>query len=77
MAEEHDRESRTEEPTEKRINDAIDKGNVAFSREVVTFGSVAGIYLCLKLLVPWSTATLANGLAFSLAQAGSVQRIQT
>jgi len=37
MAEEEDSSQKTEEPTPKRIEDAIRKGNVAFSREVTTF----------------------------------------
>ncbi len=42
MAEEQDNSQRTEEPTQKRIEDAIKKGNVAYSREVTSF-----IILCL------------------------------
>ena len=34
MAESEDKDSKTEEPTEKKIRDAVDKGNVPFSREV-------------------------------------------
>ena len=33
MSEEPDKDSKTEEPTEKKIRDAIEKGNVPFSRE--------------------------------------------
>lgn len=72
MSEEQDRESRTEEPTEKRITDALEKGNVPFSREAVTFGSLVALYLCLKLLAGWSARTLTAGLAFELGQAGSI-----
>lgn len=37
MAEEQDDSQKTEEPTPKRIEDAIKKGNVAYSREVTSF----------------------------------------
>src|SRR5271168_1925819 len=44
MAEE-DRESRTEAPTEKKITDAIERGNVPFSREAPIFASVSAMLL--------------------------------
>src|SRR5690606_10604898 len=45
MAEAEDKESKTEEATEKRIQDAVEKGRVPHSREAVTFGSLLGILL--------------------------------
>ncbi len=45
MAEAEDKESKTEEATEKRIRDAVEKGRVPHSREAVTFGSLLGILL--------------------------------
>jgi flagellar biosynthetic protein FlhB len=42
MAEGEDKDSKTEEPTEKKLRDAIDKGNVPFSREVPIFASILG-----------------------------------
>jgi flagellar biosynthesis protein FlhB len=41
MAEETDKESKTEEATEKRVNDALAKGQIAFSREVPVLASLA------------------------------------
>jgi flagellar biosynthetic protein FlhB len=43
MAEHVDRESKTEEPTEHKIRDAVEKGNVPVSREVATFASLLGM----------------------------------
>jgi flagellar biosynthesis protein FlhB len=40
MAEETDKESKTEDATEKRINDALAKGQIAFSREVPVLASL-------------------------------------
>ena len=37
MAEDQDKESKTEEPTEKKIRDAVEKGNIPFSKEVPIF----------------------------------------
>lgn len=45
MAEIADRESKTEEASEKKLRDAVDKGSVPHSREAVTFGSLLGILL--------------------------------
>ena len=43
MAEVHDKESKTEEATEKRLQDAIEKGNIPFSKEAASFASLGGI----------------------------------
>ena len=43
MAESHDKESKTEEATEKRLQDAIEKGNIPFSKEAASFASLGGI----------------------------------
>lgn len=40
MTEETDKESKTEDATEKRINDALAKGQIAFSREVPVLASL-------------------------------------
>ena len=41
MADE-DKDSKTEDPTQKRLDDAIDKGDVAKSQEVNTWFVIAG-----------------------------------
>lgn len=43
MAESDDKSSKTEEPTEKKISDAIEKGNVPVSKEALTFASILAI----------------------------------
>ena len=43
MAGAEDKESKTEEASEKKIRDAIERGSVPHSREAVTFGSLLGI----------------------------------
>ena len=45
MAEDNDKESKTEQPTEKKIFDALEKGNVPFSREVPTLVSFVAMLL--------------------------------
>ena len=41
----HDRESKTEEPTEKKMGDAREQGNVPYSREAATLASLLGILI--------------------------------
>jgi len=43
MAEAADRDSKTEEPTERRIREAAEKGNIPLSREAPIFASMVGI----------------------------------
>ena len=42
-----DKDSKTELPTEKKIRDAMEKGNTPFSREITIFASTLAIYLFL------------------------------
>lgn len=43
MAEQHDKDSKTEEATEKKVRDSLEKGQVPYSREAATFASILGI----------------------------------
>jgi|SRR5581483_1295904 len=58
MAETADRESKTEEPTEKRFRDAFEKGNVPFSREAATLASMLGILIVAGFFLATSVADL-------------------
>lgn len=51
MAEPHDKDSKTEEPTEKKIRDSLEKGRVPFSREAGVFASILGILVAVAFLV--------------------------
>ena len=51
MAEPHDKESKTEEATEKKLRDAVEKGNIPFSKEAATFASLGGILVITGLFV--------------------------
>lgn len=73
MAEDQDRESKTEEPTEKRLADAIEKGNVPFAREATLFGSMAGILLVLLMMAGWMTAKVTQALQVALASVGTMR----
>lgn len=73
MADTEDRESKTEEPTEKKLSDAVEKGNVPFAREAALFGSIAGILCAGLLLGSWSTERVASTLQAVLDGAGTLR----
>ena len=58
MADEQDRESKTEEPTEKRIADALQRGNVPVARELTLLGSIAGLLCAVLLAGGWAVEHL-------------------
>lgn len=63
MAEQPDRESKTEEPTRHKIEEALKKGNVPLSREVGHFAVIAA----LALLIPLTAKSLEVGSGQNLA----------
>ncbi len=52
MSENASQDQKTEEPSEKKIDDALKQGNTPFSRETVAFGSLLGILVALTFFVP-------------------------
>jgi flagellar biosynthetic protein FlhB len=62
MAEQHDKDSRTEEPTEKKIRDAIERGNVPFSREAAVLASLLGILIITSFALAGNVAHLSASL---------------
>jgi flagellar biosynthesis protein FlhB len=52
MADDTDKESKTEAPSEKKIQDAREQGNVPFSREASTFASLGGIFIVANYFLP-------------------------
>jgi flagellar biosynthetic protein FlhB len=63
MAGAEDKESRTEEPSEKKIADAIEKGNVPRSRDISIFASLLGILAAGGLFIGPRVVSLANTMA--------------
>lgn len=68
-----DHESKTEEPTEKRLSEAIGKGNVPFARDVALLGSIAAILAAFLLLGGWSAGYLTPALARMLDASGDMR----
>ncbi len=70
MSERNDKESKTEEPTEKKIADAIEKGNVPRSREMSTFASLLGILVAAGLLIGAGVVNLTETMSLMLDNPG-------
>ncbi|MBB3944777.1 flagellar biosynthetic protein FlhB [Rhizobium skierniewicense] len=52
MSDGEDKDSKTEEPTEKKMTDAVEKGNVPSSHEASLFASTLAFYIYLVFFVP-------------------------
>jgi flagellar biosynthetic protein FlhB len=70
MSEPNDKENRTEEPTDKRVRDAIEKGNVPVSREASTFASLIGILVVVSLFLAGGVVELKLSLAHFIDNPG-------
>lgn len=60
MAEGPDKESKTEEPTEKKIRDSVEKGKVPVSREASIFATMIALLIILSFLAADSVRYLAS-----------------
>jgi flagellar biosynthetic protein FlhB len=60
MAEEQDKESKTEEASEKKIRDAIDKGNTPFSKETPILFSLLAILFIAAFVLPERMALMSS-----------------
>lgn len=71
MSDAPDKDSRTEEPTEKKIADAVEKGNVPRSREMATFASLLGILAAASFLVGPGVGPLFSDMVILLDNPGA------
>ncbi|ASY67718.1 flagellar biosynthesis protein FlhB [Sinorhizobium fredii] len=62
MSEDQDKDSKTEAPSEKKLSDAADKGNVPFSREVTAFASTLAVYIFIVFFLSDGAASTAEAL---------------
>lgn len=67
MSEDADKESKTEDPSEKKIRDTLEKGNVPFSREFTAAFSVLAILLMTVFYIPVFIADMTAALTGLLA----------
>ena len=57
-----DKEGKTEEATEKKIRDAIEKGSVPFSKELSAFAALVGFVIVTSFFIVGSTIALVSSL---------------
>ena len=62
MSDDQDKDSKTEDPTEKKIRDAAEKGNTPFAREIPVFASAVAIYVYLVFFLPGGMSRMAESL---------------
>ncbi len=62
MSGDADSGDKTEEPTEKRLHDAMERGEVAFSREAPLFASLGATLVALIFVIPGRAGTLLSAL---------------
>jgi len=70
MADAPDKDSKTEEATEKKIRDAVEKGNVPFSREAATLASLLGMVVIASFFLASNVGQLNLALARLIDNAG-------
>lgn len=73
MSDEPDKESKTEDASEKRLRDAIEKGNVPFSQEAGILSSIAGILVIGLMTAGPSVSNLSHRLGKIIENAAVLQ----
>jgi flagellar biosynthesis protein FlhB len=71
MSEDQDRDSKTQDASEKKIRDTIEKGNVPVSREVPVLLSLISILIVCSLMLRRSTAGIEQMLGTLIAESGT------
>ncbi len=71
MSDEQDQDSKTQEASEKKIRDTVEKGNVPVSREVPVLLSLISILIVCSLMLGPSVASVQQMLASLIAGAGA------
>lgn len=68
-----DKESKTEDATEKKVADALEKGNVPFSREAGTFASLVGLLVVVSFFMVENAAPITATLRMLIDNPGAWQ----
>ena len=72
MAEGEDQESKTEDPSQKKLEDALEKGQVVNSKEVNNFFILFFLTLFAIWIAPYTLNLSAKTLSFFIANAGNI-----
>ncbi|MEM7747702.1 MAG: EscU/YscU/HrcU family type III secretion system export apparatus switch protein [Pseudomonadota bacterium] len=75
MAENQSEESKTEEPTDRKIQQALEEGNVPYSRETATFGSMLAILAIVAVVGESAVADVTQAL-YKVFEASSSRPIE-
>ncbi|NMA98015.1 MAG: flagellar biosynthesis protein FlhB, partial [Phyllobacteriaceae bacterium] len=64
-----EQDSKTEDPSQKKLEDAHKKGDVAKSQEVTTWFMLLGSAIIFSALAPWTASSLSNSLGLIIMNA--------
>src|SRR5690606_28804371 len=64
-----DKDSKTEDPSQKKLEDAHKKGDVAKSQEVTTWFMLVGTAIVLSSIAPWTASQISSSLQLVLMNA--------
>jgi flagellar biosynthesis protein FlhB len=67
-----DKDSKTEEPTSKKLEDAVKKGQVVNSKEVTSFAMLLLLTIVVIWIIPYSLTMLGSKLRFFIENAGNI-----
>jgi flagellar biosynthesis protein FlhB len=73
--EDQDKDAKTEEPSQKKLEDAIDKGQVVQSKEVISFAMFLLLTITTIWIIPYSLIKLGNKLRFFIENAGNISLV--
>ena len=72
MSDAQDQESKTEEPTEKKLRDTLEKGHLPVSKDVAGFAGFASFLLCMSFTIDNVAPSLTATLGLMIGNAGDV-----
>lgn len=72
MADDDDKDSKTEDPTEKKLDDAREKGNTAFSKELTISASFLALFLASIFIIPSAISKSFVSLRMNFSSIGDV-----
>jgi flagellar biosynthetic protein FlhB len=65
--------SKTEDPSQKKLDDALKRGDVAKSQEVTNWFMLMGSGLTLLLVAPWTAQSLMTAMRGTIANADAIE----
>lgn len=71
-----DKESKTEEPTPRKLEKALEKGQVAYSKELTSFFMLLALCIITTFIIPYSSGRIGMELKLLIEHAGEIELIQ-